>query len=293
MKSRVLFGAMLSLLCTFAVAGCGDDKIIDIDIPDTPGEPSGSEELPDEAKFKLKMVQITPLMNLDASVAAPFDFMTFRIVDNQDVYYPVGFPDFLQYYDSIVMVSPVMPDSYCIYKKKPGHVEFTHQWGSYFFENETFQISLKGYKDNVLRYETTMNQLMCERDFLGIDWKGGDIVLANPKANGAYCILDNRYEFVLTDTQMLNETCYVTIYLAYSYGLSDAEFIEKQEAGLTWLLDKHLGEAASIDTSVFKTLPADADIVKTYENSTTLAALLHQQEDDTHEECYYVLAEAK
>lgn len=77
-------------------------KIIS-DIPPITPKP---EKLPEEAKFKLKMVQLTPFMNLDTPLAAPFDFLKFRILNYKDEYtFPV-IPDFLKYYDLIEMSSP-------------------------------------------------------------------------------------------------------------------------------------------------------------------------------------------
>lgn len=269
-------------------------KIISETSPVSPEQP---DKLPDEAKFKLKMVQLAPFMNHDAPLAAPFDFLTFRILNHKDEYIFPGKPKFLQYYDSIVMSSPILPDTYCVYWKKTDESstseEFTAQWSSYFFEKSDLLISLKGYKDNKVKYEFSITQVLHERDFLGVDWKNGDVVIANPKTNHIYSILDNRYEFLLTDTQIHNETPYVKIKVAFSSGISDAEYIKKQEAGLRWLLKKHLGNKTSHTAADFKTLPEDASIVETYDNSTTLAALLHQRSDDTHEECFYVIAESK
>ena len=266
-------------------------------ISDVPSVTPKPDELPEEAKFKLKMVQLTPFMNLDTPLAAPFDFLTFRILDHQDEYIFPGRPEFLQYYDSIVMSSLVLPDTYCVYRKSADESgtseEFTSQWSSHFFEKKDFPISLKGYKDNEVKYESSITQIMRERDFLGVDWTNGAVAIANPKTSLIYSILDTRYEFLLTDTQMLNSTCYVIIKVAFSSGLTDAEYLKRQEAGLRWLLEKHLGKQPSQTAADFKTLPQDADIVEIYGNNTTRAALLHSKGDDTHEEYYYVIAEPK
>lgn len=104
--------------------------------PDTPVTP---EEWPEEAKFKLKMVQLTPFMYLDTPLAAPFDLLTFRILDHRDEYTPFGNPEFLQYYDSIVMSSPVMPDTYPILQRKKVIVErlkATHHNGARIFSRK-------------------------------------------------------------------------------------------------------------------------------------------------------------
>ena len=262
--------------------------------PDTPVSP---EEWPEEAKFKFKMVQLNPFMNLDTPLAAPFDLLTFRIFDHQDEYTPLGYPEFLQYYDSIVMSTPVMPNTYCVYQKKTDEgstsEKFTSQWSSYFFEKNDFPIILKGYKDGDVKYAFQMKQIMRERDFLGIDWKNGGITLANPQSHVVYCVLDTRYEFLLTDTQLRNNIPFVKIKVAFASDLTDAENLKRQEDGLRWLLEKHLGYKTFETTADFKTLPEDASIVETYGNETTRAALLHFKDNDFHEECYYIIAEPK
>lgn len=268
-------------------------KIIS-DIPPITPKP---EKLPEEAKFKLKMVQLTPFMNLDTPLAAPFDFLKFRILNHKDEYtFPV-IPDFLKYYDLIEMSSPVLPDTYCVYRYSADENgtkrSYTFQWGSYFYEKIDFPICLKGYKDGELLYEYSTTQIMRERDFLGVNWKNGSVTLANPKINCIYNILDTHYEFLLTDTQKLNETCYIKIQVSNSSNITETEYLKEQEAGLKWLLKKYLGEKSSLTASDFKTLPEDTDIVETYENSTTLVAILHQNADDMHEECYYAIAESK
>lgn len=251
------------------------------------------DELPEEAKFKLKMVQLTPFMDLDTPLAAPFDFLTFRILNHKDEFSFPETPKFLQYYDRIEMSSPNLPDTYCVYEDKGTSSGLTSQWGSYFYEKMDFPISLKGYKDGKLIYEYSVNQVMRERDFLGIEWKKGSVTLANPKTACIYNILDTRYEFLLTDTQISNDTPYVRIGVARPDGITDADYLKLQRAGLRWLMKKHLGEKTSLSASDFKTLPQDSEIVETYENKTTLVAILHQNADDLHEEQYYAIAEPK
>ena len=205
--------------------------------------------------------------------------------------------DFLKYYDLIEMSSPVLPDTYCVYRysadENGTEESFTSQWGSYFYEKTDFPICLKGYKDGKLIYEYSTTLVMRERDFLGVDWKNGSVALANPKTNGIYNVLDTRYEFLLTDTQKVNETCYIKIQVPNSSHLTDAEYLKAQEEGLRWLLEKHLGEKSSLTASDFKTLPKGVDVVETYENNTTRVAIVHRNADDLHEECYYAIAESK
>lgn len=41
-------------------------------------------------------------MDIESLLPAPLDLVTFRITDIDGNYTPVGFPEFTQYYDSIV-----------------------------------------------------------------------------------------------------------------------------------------------------------------------------------------------
>jgi hypothetical protein len=266
-------------------------------IRDTPLTTPKPEELPEEAKFKLKMVQLNPFMDLDTPLAAPFDFLTFRILDHNDRYVFPATPDFLKYYDLIEMSSPALPDTYCVYRYSADQGgtqrKFTAQWSSYFYEKSDFPISLKGYKNGKLIYEYSTTQLMRARDFLGVDWKNGSVAIANPKTSSIYNILDTRYEFLLTDTQKINETCYIKIQVSRTSDLTGTEYLKAQEDRLRWLLKKHLGETSSLTASDFKTLPEGTEIVETYENNTTRVAILHQSGNDTRTECYYAIAESK
>lgn len=254
-------------------------------------------ELPDEVKFKFKMVELTQLNGLESPLAAPFDFLTFRILDYKGEYSFFNYPKFVEYYDSIVMSSPIMPDTYRVYWKETYggsavEEQFTSQWGSYFFEKWDFPIVLKGYKGGEVIYETSDTQLMRERDFLCIDWTEGDITLSKPSNNGIYCVLDRRWEFSIVDTQQLNGTLYTKINAKTQ---NDAElgdeYPEAHKAALQWLMRKHLGNPTSVALSAFKTLPEGVDVVETYNNSTTRVALVHQHEDDYHLEKYYVIVE--
>lgn len=272
-------------------------KLIKV-ISDTPPA-TQPNELPEDAKFKLKMVQLTPFMDLDTPLPAPFDLLTFRILNHKDEYVFPDNPEFLQYYDSIVVSSPAMPNTYRVYQKEAeesGSIEkYTAQWSSHFFEKGDFQICIKGYKGKEAIYEYSINQTMRERDFLGVDWKNGSVTLANPKTNCIYCLLDSSYEFLLTDTQEQNKTPYIKIQVANSSNLTESEYLKKQETGLKWLLKKYLGEqpAQNTNTSEFKTLPENADIVEVYKNDTTQAALIHYDSDDLYTEYYYIIAEPR
>lgn len=272
-------------------------KLIEV-ISDTLVQEQKPGELPEEAKFKFKMGQLEPFMHMDTPLPAPFDLLTFKIVDYQDEYdFLYGNAVFLQYYDSIVFSSPVMPDTYRVFQQSCDESgcgsSYISQWSSYFFEKSDFQLCLKGYKGGKVIYEYSMDQMMQERDFLCVDWTCGIYAMANPLTACIYCVLDSRYEFLLTDTQMRNDTYYVKIRVAPGSELVQSEYLKKQEQGLKWLLYKFLARQPIPNAADFKTLPEDADIVAVYGNSTTRAALIHHDDIDNYKEYYYVIAEQK
>lgn len=252
------------------------------------------DALPEEAKFQLKMVQHHPFMDLDTPLPAPFDGLDFRIVNRHGGFFS---QEYLHYYDSIVLSSPVMPDTYCIYNHKSydngSETNYTRQWASHFFEKSDFKISLKGYKDNKVRHESTITQLMRERDFLGVDWTSGSVALANPRTSVIYCLLDTRHEFLLTDTRETNKTRYISIKVKYDVTRSDAENLKRQLKELQWLMERYPGQNTHLSSSEFKTVPHDVEFIQTAENKTTRVALLHHRGDDLHEECYSLIAESK
>lgn len=266
------------------------------DLPVPPEQPNKPEGLPEEAKFSFKMVQLTPFDNLESPLAAPFDLLTFRIYDHKGEYSYFGNPEYLEYYDSIVVSSPNMPDTYRVYWKESNagseEEHFTSQWSSCFYETGDFPIVLKGYKNGEVIYEKSETQVMRERDFLGIDWTYGDITIANPTNNGIYCILDNRHEFSIVSVQDFNGTRYTTINAKVGIDGSGNENLEEKKTSLQWLLKKHMGAPTSVALSGFKTIPEGAEVIETYQNKSTRAALLHSPADDYHLEKYYVVAEA-
>ena len=286
--------------CPLSTSAYGTDctyKLIEV-ISDTLVTAQQPDELPEEAKFKLKMGQLEPFMHMDTPMPAPFDLLTFKLVDYQDEYnFLYGNAVFLQYYDSIVVSSPVMPDTYRVFQQSCDEngcgSRYIPQWSSYFFEKSDFQLCLKGYKGGKVIYEYSMDQMMQERDFLCVDWTCGIYAMANPLTACIYCVLDSRYEFLLTDTQMRNGTYYVKIRVAPGSELVQSEYVKKQEQGLKWLLDKYLARQPIPNVADFKTLPEDAEVVDVYGNSTTCAALIHNDDIDIYKEYYYVIAEQK
>lgn len=81
------------------------------------GQDSDTDTLPEEAKFKMTMEGFTPLMDIESLLPAPLDLVTFRITDIDGNYTPVGFPEFTQYYDSIVWSADNYPHTYKVFDK--------------------------------------------------------------------------------------------------------------------------------------------------------------------------------
>lgn len=265
--------------------------------PDETEQPDKPAALPEEAMFKFKPVQLKTFMDLDTPVPAPFDCIAFQMLDHKGEF---AFPElsgFVAYYDSIVVSSPNMPDTHKLYWKEINGSrtveQFTSQWASFFFEKNDFPIVIKGYKDGTAIYETSRTQVMRERDFLGIDWKHGNVALANPKTQCVYCVLDKRFEFLLTDTQLRNNRPFVKIEVASADNLSDADNLKREKEGLTRLLEKFLKPEQSLTALDFTTLPDEAELVKCYGNNTTRAALLHFKGNEARGEHFFIIAEEK
>lgn len=55
-----------------------------------------------------------PFMDDNFQVPAPFDNLSFKIVDYLDRYTPVGIPEFVEPYDSIVWSAKDMPNTFRI-----------------------------------------------------------------------------------------------------------------------------------------------------------------------------------
>lgn len=265
--------------------------------PDKPGEhpdePDEPNTLPEEAKFSFKVHKRETLNGITSPVAAPFDWLSFRMLDHQGEYTFPNNPKFIDYYDSIVASSPNMPDTHRIYwtevRGSAMVKQYTSQWTSCFFEKTDFPLVLKGYKDGEVIYETSETLVMRERNFLCIDWEKGDIAISNPRTNYVSCVLDKRWEFYMVDTQVFNGTPYTTIYVKEKENVGS----EERKAGLRWLLRKHLGYPSTVAQSDFKTLPEGIEIIETYQNETTCAALVFRPEDDYRPEESFVIAEGK
>ncbi len=65
--------------------------------------------MPDKYRFKLAYVGFTPIMNDNIHVPAPFDNISFQLLDYLDRFIPMGFPEFVEPYDSIVWSAEGMP----------------------------------------------------------------------------------------------------------------------------------------------------------------------------------------
>ncbi len=265
------------------------------------GEEGQPETLPKEAKFKMIMADFTPLMHLDSPLPAPLDLITFRITDINDHYMPIGFPEFTQYYDSIVWSADNFPHTFKIYENDvsaEGTKErLTTQWGSYFFKSGAVKSRLKGYRNEKVEYETSLDITLYERDFLGLDW--GVIILQNPQNPTAYCRLNRDYEYKVYDIVAKNNAPYSQIIPINHKSLSDSDFPQTAQKAIKTLMENNVGEGqnAKGKENLFKCLPEKGVEAEWYwENKTTRMLMLHQLSDDTDEfvqEIYYLHVEPK
>ena len=96
---------------------------------------------------------------------------------------PTVFPKFTNYYDSIVWSADHFPHTFKIYEHNvtaEGEEKIlSKQWSSHFFKSGTVKSRLKGYRHGKVKYETSLNTTLYNRDFLGLEW--GTIVLQNPQ----------------------------------------------------------------------------------------------------------------
>lgn len=259
------------------------------------------ETLPEDAKFKMIMGDFTPLMHLDSPLPAPLDLITFRITDINGHYMPIGFPEFTQYYDSIVWSADNFPHTFKVYESDvtaEGTGEhLTTQWGSHFFKSGTVKNHLKGYRHGKVKYETSLNITLYERDFLGLDWSV--IVLQNPQNLTAYCRLDRDYEYKVYDIVAKNNAPYSQIIPINHKLLSDSDFLPTTQKAINTLMENNVGEGqnAKGKENLFKCLPEKGVKAELYwENKTTRMLMLHQFSDDTDElttEVYYLHVEPK
>lgn len=264
------------------------------------GELIPAEYVPDKYKFKLSEGALMPFMNEDFGVAAPFDNLSYRITDYYDRY-EVFFPEFIQYYDSIVWCADGFPDTERIYERRntstSAEEHFTSQWSTHFFKGGRVKSRLDGYREGKVVYSSALDTDLYERDFICYDWTAGSVVIANPGNEGIYCLLDKRYEYQAGHTQEKEGTRYSHIYVWNKYSLPDEELFPYQQEALKSLMAANIGEMQSADgkTGEFKCLPAEAfEAAGFWENKTTRVLLLHQLPDeDLDREKYYLHFEAK
>ena len=260
----------------------------------------GTEEVPDKYKFKLIKAGLMPFMNDDFAVPAPFDNIIYRITDYYDRYQSFGFPEYTQYYDSIVWCADGFPNTMRVYERQNSSTSseehFNGQWSTHFFISGEIKNYLKGYRDGKVVYSTSLTTYLYERDFLCYDWVEGSFAIAKPSNHGIFCLLDKKYEYTASDTQEMNGTRYGNIGVRNSYGLSgDAQYSYMQDA-LIKLMGDNVGQPQSADgkSALFKCLPTDGfEAIKYWENKTTRILLLHQLPADDVREKYYLHFESK
>ncbi len=265
------------------------------------GQGSDSDTLPDEAKFKMTMEGFTPLMDIESLLPAPLDLVTFRITDINGHYTPVGFPEFTQYYDSIVWSAENYPHTFRVYDKNTtedtSETHLTTQWASHFFKNGNIRNHLKGYRNGKVEYETSLNLTLYDRDFLGLEW--GIIVLQNPQNLTTYCRLDTDYEYQVNDITERNCHPFAEIIPVNHKLLPDSDFLTTAQRAIRKLMEDNVGagQDAQGKEKLFKCLPENGVEAELYwENKTTRMMMVHQLSNDSGDlaaEKYYLHIEPK
>lgn len=260
-------------------------------------EQPGPEPLPEGSKFKLAMAGFTPFMQLDSPLPAPLDLVTFRITDINDNYTPLGFPEYTQYYDSIVWSAESFPHTFRVYESNATENHFATQWSSHFFKSGTIKNHLRGYRDGKVEYETSLDVTLYERDFLGLEW--GTVVLQNPQKLTAYCRLDTDYEYQVNDIVTKGDNPFSEIIPVNHKQLSDSDFLTAAQKAIKTLMENNVGEGLSAKgkENLFKCLPEEGVEAELYwENKTTHMLMLHQLShapDELEQEKYYLHIEPK
>lgn len=263
-------------------------------------QPDNPEDFPDKYRFKLAKAGFTPFMNDDFKVPAPFDNLSFRLLDYLDRDIPLGLPEFVEPYDSIVWSAKGMPDTYRIYERHSDENSleeyFTSQWSTHFFNSGGSLMSYaKGYSDGKVIYSDSLRIDTYARDFLCFDWTKGSVAILNPYTTGIYCRLDKSREYNVVDVQEINGTRYSEIYVWNHKYLSDEDFLPFSKEALIRLMKENIGDGISAqgNTDVFKCIPDGREAERVWENKATRIVLLHELPSDTTTEKYYLLAEAK
>lgn len=265
-------------------------------------QPDKPDEFPDKYKFKLAKAGFTPFMNDDFQVPAPFECMSFRMLDYLERYIPFGFPDYVEPYDSIVWSAKGMPDTYRIYERhsdeNSSEEHFTPQWSTHFFKDNSdgsLMSYAKGYSNGKVIYSDSLRIYNFERDFLCFDWVKGSVVLLNPSTTGIYCRLDKSREYNVVNTQEINGTRYGEIHVWNHKHISDEDFLSFSKEALVKLMKENIGDGRSVQgkNDEFKCIPEGMDAEMVWENKTTRIVLLHELPNDTSLEGYYLLVEAK
>lgn len=257
-------------------------------------------DVPDKYKFKFVEAGMTTLMGEDYPFTAPFDNITYRITDNYERFESVGFPEFTQYYDSIVWCANNLPNTVRIYEQEntenyiKQHIE--HQWSTHFFNKGEQKTMLKGYRNGEVVYSTSLTTTLRERDFLCYDWTKGSIAIGNPGNVSIYCILDSQCEYQAFHTQEQNGIRFAQIRVWNKKSVPETEFLPISRNALIKLMTDNVGQAQSPSGKVdsFKCLLSKGDEALNYwENKTTRILLMLSAPDEYGLQDYYLHFESK
>lgn len=278
-------------------------EIREIDGSDISGDDIEFIYLPSICKFKLE-IDGNPkaLYGGEFKNVAPFDLISFRIVDGNGVYAPgLMAPDFVQPYDSIIWSAKGLPDTYKIYNKvvEDGCVgyEMVHQISTYFYRPGVITNYYKGYRNGRVIHCDSVVVDIHNRDFLCFSWYNWSEIELTDNVYGAYNVLDRKYGYSFTNPFFPDKEVKWTSITAKSPLNNVSLTPEESLAALLSLLEGAGVEKVDIDLStvanLFSTLSGDGDPVGFYENESTRVLLLHNVDYDWDLDSYSLHVEAK
>lgn len=278
-------------------------EIQEIDGSDISGDDIEFMYLPSVYKFKLEMEgQPKALYGGEFKNGAPFDLISFRIVDGNGVYAPgLMAPDFVQPYDSIVWSAKGLPDTYKIYNRfvEDGYSgdKMVHEISTCFYHPGVIANYYKGYRNGrVIHCDSVVIDIR-NRDFLCFNWHNWTEIELTEDVHCAYNGLDRKYKYSFTNPFFPDkEVCWTSI--SAKSPLNTVSLTpEESLAGLLSLLENAGVEKVDIDLSaaanLFSTLTGDGEPVGFYENESTRVLLLHNVDDDWDLDSYSLHVEAK
>lgn len=316
-KNKLSFLVIFYMIILLAIGllhltGCSQNDVF-VDQPEPPTHDTAEEPdtpegpdvigIPDNARFKLSLYSFKPSYideNEDTTFfpyPAPFDFIGFRMTQNDNQFSPFGSQQY-QYYDSIVWSSDQHPDTYRVFEQTNNSMYLTTQWGSHFFDTGKHTVYLTGYRNGDTVHSDSVTFELKDRDFLGFAWSKCSTTPNPGVVKGIYNYLISGYRYSHSYPIEIDGKIILDIYLRFSQDDDKAD--STRQVQLERLLESHLEAPVAYEEAdirqVFKMLPSGVELCRLYENKTTRAIIVHQQYDEENsfmKERFYIHVESK